>query len=286
MSKHFVRLAYEGFKIALAGSIEPHSGRCFACHHLPKLGNDRATPPPPSASNRWRSKLWVYDTVSTSLFGLRKSRAWCVWRIDKTDDRVFRWLADKGLGVRDGAMFVRILEYVTKQQPGSMPARRFIKKWQHHYFRKAADQLANHSIENGKLVDEQAGCNRCHTINGKGAKYGPDLTDIAKRFQGSKLLKQCVKPSAEINKEYQTQQVLLDDGRLLTGVVVEETDEQIRLVPNLLKPDKFVTIHKDSIEQRRATEVSSMPAGLLDTFTAEEIFDLVAFLQSRGSINQ
>ena len=26
---------------------------------------------------------------------------------------------------------------------------------------------------------------------------------------------------------------------LLTGLVVEETDEQIRLVPNLLKPDKF-----------------------------------------------
>ena len=187
---------------------------------------------------------------------------------------------------RDGAMFVRILEYVAEQQPGSMPARRFIKKWQHHYFGKAADQLANRSIENGKLVYEQAGCNRCHTIHGKGAKYGPDLTDIAKRFQGSKLLEQCVKPSAEIHKEYQTQQILLDDGRLLTGLVVEETDEQIRLVPNLLKPDKFTTINKGSIEQRRAAEVSSMPAGLLDTFNIEEILDLVAFLQSRNGVKQ
>lgn len=181
---------------------------------------------------------------------------------------------------RDGAMFVRILEYVAEQQPGSMPARRFIKKWQHHYFGQAADQLANRSIENGKLVYEQAACNRCHTINGQGAKYGPDLTDIAKRFKGSKLLQQCVKPSAEIHKEYQTQQILVDDGRLLTGLVVEETDDQIRVVQNLLKPDKFVTIRKDTIEQRRSAEVSSMPAGLLDTFTVEEIFDLVAFLQS------
>jgi len=187
---------------------------------------------------------------------------------------------------RDGGMFVRILEYVAEQQPGSMPTRRFIQKWQHHYFGKAADQLANRSIENGKVVYEQAGCNRCHTINGKGAKYGPDLTDIAKRFKGSKLLEQCVKPSAEIHKEYQTQQILLDDGRLLTGLVVEETDEQLRLVPNLLKPDKFTTINKGSIEQRRAAEVSSMPAGLLDTFTVEEIFDLVAFLQSRSSVKQ
>ena len=95
-----------------------------------------------------------------------------------------------------------------------------------------------------------------------------------------------MKPSAEINKEYQTQQILLDDGRLLTGLVVEETDEQLRLVANLLKPDKFVTIIKDSIEQRRPAEVSSMPAGLLDTFTPEEIFDLVAFLQSRSGVKQ
>ena len=184
----------------------------------------------------------------------------------------------------DGRFYVKIIDYLIKND--TLGERRFVKKWQHHYFGQAADQLANRSIENGKVVYEQAGCNRCHTINGKGAKYGPDLTDIAKRFKGSKLLEQCVKPSAEINKEYQTQQILLDDGRLLTGLVVEETDEQLRLVPNLLKPDKFVTIIKDSIEQRRPAEVSSMPAGLLDTFTAEEIFDLVAFLQSRSSVKQ
>ena len=184
----------------------------------------------------------------------------------------------------DGHFYVKIIDYLIKND--TLVERRFVKKWQHHYFGQTADQLGNRSIENGKLIYEQAGCNRCHTINGKGAKYGPDLTDIAKRFKGSKLLEQCVKPSAEIHKEYQTQQILLDDGRLLTGLVVEETDEQIRLVPNLLKPDKFTTINKDSIEQRRAAEVSSMPAGLLDTFTVEEIFDLVAFLQSRSSVKQ
>ena len=68
--------------------------------------------------------------------------------------------------------------------------------------------------------------------------------------------------------------------------MVEETDDQIRLVPNLLKPDKFVTISKDAIEQRRAAEVSSMPAGLLDTFTVEDILDLTAFLQSRGGLKK
>jgi mono/diheme cytochrome c family protein len=84
---------------------------------------------------------------------------------------------------RDGAMFVRILEYVAKQQPGSMPARRFIQKWQHHNFGSAADRLVNRSMENGQRVYEQAACNRCHTINGKGAKYGPNYCSNASNHQ-------------------------------------------------------------------------------------------------------
>ncbi len=73
--------------------------------------------------------------------------------------------------------------------------------------------------------------------------------------------------------------ILVDDGRLLTGVVIEENEDQLRLLPNLLKPDKIETIAKSSIEQRRVADVSSMPEGLLDTFTVEEIFDLLAYLQ-------
>ncbi|MGB7343376.1 MAG: c-type cytochrome, partial [Pirellulaceae bacterium] len=179
---------------------------------------------------------------------------------------------------RDGAMFVRILEHIAKDD--SAPKRRFIKKWQHHYFGQAPDQLTGRSIENGKRVYEQAACSRCHTIAGQGAKYGPDLTDISKRFRGSKLLQQVVNPSAEINKEFQTQMILVDDGRLLTGLVIEETEDHVRLLPNLLKPDKIESILKSSIEHRKIADVSTMPEGLLDTFTVEEIFDLLAYIQT------
>jgi putative heme-binding domain-containing protein len=179
---------------------------------------------------------------------------------------------------RDGAMFVRILDYVASNH--TTPTRRFVRKWQHHNFGSAPDRLAGRSIEKGKLVFEQGTCSRCHAIGGKGAKYGPDLSKITKRFRGSKLLQQIVKPSAEIHKEFQTQMIVVDDGRVLTGLVVKETDDQLRLLPNLLKPDKIETIDKSSIEERRIAEVSTMPIGLLDTYTAEEIFDLLAYIQS------
>ncbi|MEK6237732.1 MAG: c-type cytochrome [Planctomycetales bacterium] len=178
-------------------------------------------------------------------------------------------------------MFVRILEYVANNH--ATPTRRFIKKWQHHNFGSAPDGLAGRSIERGKLVFEQATCSRCHAVGGKEVKYGLDLADVTKRFRGAKLLQQIVKPSAEIHKEFQTQMILVDDGRVLTGLVVEETDDQLRLLPNMLKPDKMETIDKASIEQRRIADVSTMPTGLLDTYTVEEIFDLLAFLQSANA---
>jgi putative heme-binding domain-containing protein len=181
---------------------------------------------------------------------------------------------------RDGEMFIRILEHIASGEVAVK--RRFIKKWQHHNFGSAPDRLAGRSLERGKLIFEQATCSRCHAIDGKGAKYGLDLSEVTKRFRGAKLLQQIVKPSAEIHKEFQTQIIVVDDGRLLTGLVVEETDDQLRLLPNLLKPDKIETIDKSSIEVRRIAEVSTMPTGLLDTYSVEEIFDLLAFIQSLG----
>ena len=72
--------------------------------------------------------------------------------------------------------------------------------------------------------------------------------------------------TAEIHKEFQTQMLLLDDGRLLTELVFEETDDQLRILPNLLKPKTSETIDKSSIEKRQVADVSTMPTGLLDTF--------------------
>ena len=182
---------------------------------------------------------------------------------------------------RDGQMFIRILEYVANSPTAS--TRRFIKKWQHHNFGSAPDRLEGRSLERGTLVFEQATCSRCHTIGSGEKRLGPNLTDITKRFRGSKLLQQIVKPSAEIHKEFQTQMIVTHDGRLRTGLVIEETDDSLRLLPNLLKPDKIETINKSSIEERTKANVSTMPTGLLDTYTVEEIFDLLAYIQGQGT---
>jgi len=150
---------------------------------------------------------------------------------------------------RDGQMFVRILEHVATNEVPTK--RRFVKKWQHHYFGNAPDNLGQRNLERGKLIFEQATCSRCHNIGSGKKTLGPDLNEITKRFRGSKLLQQIVKPSAEIHKEYQTQMIVDDEGRLQTGLVIKETDDEIVLLPNLLKPDK---VRDDQERRDRATQ--------------------------------
>ena len=184
----------------------------------------------------------------------------------------------------DGRFYVKIIDYIIKND--APVKRRFVKKWQHHWFGNAPDNLVDRNLERGKRMFEQATCSRCHNIGPGEKKLGPDLTDVTKRFRGSKLLQQIVKPSAEIHKKFQTQMVVTDDGRLRTGLVIEETDDEIRLLPNLLKPDKIETISKSSIEARKTADVSTMPTGLLDTYSEGEIYDLLAFIQSVSSRNE
>jgi putative heme-binding domain-containing protein len=180
----------------------------------------------------------------------------------------------------DGQFFVRILDHVSNNDVPLQ--RRFVKKWEHHWFGDAPDNLGERNLERGKLVFEQATCSRCHNIGPGEKKLGPDLTEVVKRFQGAKLLTQIVRPSAEINKDFKTQMILGDDGKMRTGLVIKETEDEIHFIPNLLKPERIEVMAKDSIEERKTADISTMPTGLLDTFTQEEIFDLLAYIQSRG----
>ncbi|MEC8304981.1 MAG: c-type cytochrome, partial [Planctomycetota bacterium] len=182
----------------------------------------------------------------------------------------------------DGQMFVRIMDYLANDTAAGFSSRRFVKKWKNHYFGNVAENLNQRSIANGKKIYEQATCSRCHAIEGKGESLGPDLTKVAIRFKGGNLLQQIVNPSKEIHKDFKTEMILVDDGRLLRGVIIEETEEQLRLLTNMLKPDNVETIAVDSIEDRKIADISTMPEGLLDTFTMDEVLDLLAYVQSGG----
>src|SRR5205823_8047208 len=65
-------------------------------------------------------------------------------------------------------------------------------------------------------------CQQCHTLFGSGGKVGPDITG-ANRADLNYLLENVLDPSAIIPKEYAVTVLTLKSGRVVTGIVREQT---------------------------------------------------------------
>lgn len=154
-----------------------------------------------------------------------------------------------------------------------------VKQWKLDDFAELAIKDDEKSIAKGMQAFVKARCNQCHVIAGHGVNLGPDLKESIKKYQGRKLLQQVLHPSSEINKKYQTYQLLLDDGRVVTGVITKETPKSYHVVANLLTPDLVKIVPKTEVEEKIASRISPMPEGLVNVLTKEEILDLLAFLQ-------
>ena len=114
------------------------------------------------------------------------------------------------------------------------------------------------------------------TLHGEGIKIGPDLT-TADRKNRDALLINILDPSGTIRPEFISQTALLNDGRVLTGLVIESSADQITFVD--AKQQK-TTVARDEIDQLHPSETSLMPEGVLETLQPQEIRDLFSYLES------
>jgi len=83
-----------------------------------------------------------------------------------------------------------------------------------------------------------------------------------------------------ISETYRHVVVTTKDGKTTTGrvVPVDYRLPVLRLASDPLS-DNAVEVPKDDIASYVESDVSPMPAALLDTLTREEIFDLLAYIQ-------
>ena len=66
-------------------------------------------------------------------------------------------------------------------------------------------------------------CGQCHKLHGQGQDVGPDIT-LNGRSSFEQLLSNVFDPSLVIGAAYQARTILTEDGRVLTGLVAEESD--------------------------------------------------------------
>jgi putative heme-binding domain-containing protein len=117
-------------------------------------------------------------------------------------------------------------------------------------------------------------CAQCHKLYGDGEEVGPDITRNG-RNDWEQLLQNVFDPSAVIGRDYQARLLATVDGRVLTGLPVEESEQRVVLK---IQGGKLETIPRDQIEVYKVSEVSMMPEDLEKQLTPQELADLFAYL--------
>jgi putative membrane-bound dehydrogenase-like protein len=122
-------------------------------------------------------------------------------------------------------------------------------------------------------------CYACHRVDGRGGPVGPDLSNIGRGLSRDKLIESILTPSKEIAPQYVSWHIVTRDGRVRTGIIVDEGfDSTVTLAD---AQGKLEVIHRTTIEERHALTTSIMPDRLYDLMTRREFLDLIAFLSVR-----
>ncbi len=138
------------------------------------------------------------------------------------------------------------------------------------------DRLRQADLSAGRQLFDKV-CARCHTLYGRGHNIGPDLTG-SNRNNLDYLLENIVDPSATMIKDYKMSLIALNDGRILTGVVLEKNEHTLTLQTQ----QEQLILSRQDIESLVLQDVSLMPEGLLNSLKSDEIRDLVAYLAGRS----
>jgi putative heme-binding domain-containing protein len=169
--------------------------------------------------------------------------------------------------------------------PHAMPGWAF-KNWKLEDLTPKLDQVGHgRSFKGGKEVAIGAQCVFCHRMSNDpslpAGLVGPDLTQVSARFGRRDLLDHILDPSKVVEEKFRFITVTRTDGTQVSGSLESEDDERVKLKPNPLAPDT-VEIGKSLIAKREVSAVSPMPPGLLNTLKAEQILDLLAFIEAGG----
>lgn len=163
------------------------------------------------------------------------------------------------------------------------PVRPVVKDWQvEEVFALASGVNGGRSYQNGKAAYEAATCAKCHQVAGQGETTGPDLTAVGKRFDLRYLLEALIVPSKFISDRYRNETIATEDGRVLTGRVVYDDGRTLRIRTDPTNHTS-VEVAVEEIEDRRPSELSEMPSGLINVLTEEEVLDLIAYLRAGGN---
>lgn len=133
------------------------------------------------------------------------------------------------------------------------------------------------ALQGDRIRGEQAAapCLMCHRIGSRGVDYGPALDGFARRQTREVVIGAIVEPSADIAHGYEGSELILQDGKVIHGIVlnsgdpliVQSTGGAIQMIPRAF------------VKQRQRLGRSLMLSAEQLGLSAQQIADLVAYLE-------
>lgn len=132
------------------------------------------------------------------------------------------------------------------------------------------------SPERGKVLFSTV-CIACHRAGSAGIDFGPDLTQVGKKWDRAGMLEQVLNPSKVIDPQWQLATVALNGSGSKTGFIVARSPEELTLKMAGGVTEKIAArdVSKTTIQR-----ISIMPEGLIQSLTAQEAVDLLDYLGS------
>lgn len=167
-------------------------------------------------------------------------------------------------------------------RPRPFPLRRLILRWA-NMSDKVDDatatapppELAGGSWARGyrMFFSEKAMCSKCHTLYGRGGAIGPDLSNLIHRDYAS-VMRDIEHPSFAINPDYLSYNVVLNDGRVFSGVV-QSAGDSVSIGDS---KGGTTVLKRNDIDEMRPLPVSTMPEKLPEQIGVDGMRDLLTFL--------
>jgi len=147
-------------------------------------------------------------------------------------------------------------------------------------FDRAAALASPGDPERGRRIffdDAQARCGECHAAAGRGGRFGPELSEAARKGREA-LLESILRPAAEVAPAYVVYALTTKRGELRSGIIVERGAREVVLRE---APDREVRVRAEDVAELAAQPGSAMPESLLAGRSAQDIADLLAFIESQ-----
>jgi putative membrane-bound dehydrogenase-like protein len=129
--------------------------------------------------------------------------------------------------------------------------------------------------ERGKQLFAQH-CAACHRIDGVGVNIGPDISD-SRTQTPMQLLVSILDPNRAIDNNYFRVTVLMKDGTVHDGIVIEESSQHLAL-KNANQPS--IAVSKSELESVKASGMSLMPEGIEAQLDPQAMADLVSYIKN------